>query len=54
MATTTAADARAVVEALKGYQSFSVSTHVSPEGDALGSAVALALALGPPGRARTW
>lgn len=50
MATTTAADARAVVEALKGYQSFSVSTHTSPEGDALGSAVALALALRAAGK----
>jgi phosphoesterase RecJ-like protein len=50
MATTTAADARAVVDALKGYQSFSVSTHVSPEGDALGSAVALALALRAAGK----
>ncbi|MEW6683103.1 MAG: bifunctional oligoribonuclease/PAP phosphatase NrnA [Nitrospirota bacterium] len=50
MGTTTAADARAVVEALKGYQSFSVSTHVSPEGDALGSAVALALALRAAGK----
>lgn len=50
MATTTAVDAGSVVAALKGYQTFSVSTHVSPEGDALGSAIALALALRSAGK----
>jgi phosphoesterase RecJ-like protein len=50
MSATTARDAGAVVEALKGHRSFSVSTHVSPEGDALGSAIALALALRSAGK----
>lgn len=50
MTTTATVDARAVVEALKGYHTFSVSTHVSPEGDALGSAIALALALRAAGK----
>lgn len=51
MATTkTATDARSVVEVMKAHQTFSVSTHVSPEGDALGSAIALALALRAAGK----
>jgi phosphoesterase RecJ-like protein len=50
MATKTAPDARAVVEAMKAYDTFAVSTHVNPEGDALGSAIALALALRGAGK----
>lgn len=50
MTTTTAVDAGSVVAALKGYHTFSVSTHVSPEGDALGSAIGLALALRSAGK----
>ena len=50
MATKTAPDARAVVEALKAHGTFCVSTHISPEGDALGSAVALALGLRAAGK----
>lgn len=34
-----------VAEAINGFDSFVISTHVSPEGDAIGSAVGLALAL---------
>jgi phosphoesterase RecJ-like protein len=50
MATKTAPDAQAVVEVLKAYDTFCVSTHISPEGDALGSAVALALGLRAAGK----
>ncbi|MBI3608810.1 MAG: bifunctional oligoribonuclease/PAP phosphatase NrnA [Nitrospirae bacterium] len=50
MATKTAPDARAVVEAMKAFDTFAVSTHVNPEGDALGSAIALALALRAAGK----
>jgi nanoRNase/pAp phosphatase (c-di-AMP/oligoRNAs hydrolase) len=50
MATKTAPDVRAVVEALKAHDTFCVSTHISPEGDALGSAIALALGLRAAGK----
>ncbi|HLB24933.1 MAG TPA: bifunctional oligoribonuclease/PAP phosphatase NrnA, partial [Nitrospirota bacterium] len=38
-------DMQAVAEELKKHQSFVVSTHVNPEGDAVGSELGLALAL---------
>jgi len=43
-------DASSVVEAMKPYQTFCVSTHINPEGDALGSAIGLALALRSAGK----
>ena len=45
-----ATDAKAVVEALKPHATFCISTHISPEGDALGSALGLALALRSAGK----
>lgn len=39
------ADIHAVAEAIKGYESFVISTHISPEGDAIGSELGLALSL---------
>ena len=45
MATTTAADLAAVVEALRGHDRFLVTTHENPDGDALGSLLAMHLAL---------
>jgi len=50
MVTQTARDPQTVVDVMKAYQTFSVSTHVSPEGDALGSAIALALGLRSAGK----
>ena len=38
-------DVREVAEAIKGFESFVISAHVNPEGDAIGSVVGLALAL---------
>lgn len=39
------ADIGAVSEAIKGFGSFVISTHISPEGDAIGSELGLALSL---------
>ena len=36
---------QAVIDAIRGFESFVISTHVNPEGDAIGSEVGLALAL---------
>jgi phosphoesterase RecJ-like protein len=38
-------DLKEVAEAIRGYDSFVISTHVSPEGDAVGSELGLALSL---------
>ena len=43
--TTTAADLGAVVEAIRGRDRFLVTTHENPDGDALGSMLAMKLAL---------
>ena len=43
--TTTQADLRAVVEAIRGADRFLVTTHENPDGDALGSLLATQLAL---------
>lgn len=44
--TTTEQDLRAVVDALRGSERFVVTTHENPDGDALGSLLAMHLALG--------
>src|ERR687898_1057756 len=44
-AMTTAADLRAVVEAIRARERFLVTTHENPDGDALGSLLASQLAL---------
>ena len=42
---TNAADLEAVAEAIRGHDRFIVTTHENPDGDALGSLVAMTLAL---------
>lgn len=48
--TTTEQDLRAVVDALRGSDRFVVTTHENPDGDALGSLLAMHLALGRLGK----
>src|SRR3954468_393890 len=44
-ATTTQSDLRAVVDAIRAHDRFTVVTHENPDGDALGSLLATTLAL---------
>src|SRR5688572_14068902 len=48
--TTTAADLEAVVEAIGARERFLVTTHENPDGDALGSLLAMHVALGALGK----
>jgi phosphoesterase RecJ-like protein len=50
---TTEADLAAVAEALRSHERFTVTTHENPDGDALGSLLAMTLALREMGKDAT-